>query len=98
MPAGDRPLLTVEYNARNFDRAWEAIDRGEPLDVVVRGWRVPILRRSVPLCEAFFGRERRSGAHTTGEAPRAVWLVQRMVARHLQPRDHCRDDGTVARD
>jgi len=61
-------VLTVEYGDRKFDRlAWDAIDRGEPLDVVVRGWRVPILRRSMPLCEASFGRERRSGSHTRGE-------------------------------
>ena len=60
-------MLTVEYSVRNFDLAWDAIDRGEPLDVIVRGWRVPILRRSMPLCAVFFGRERRSGRHTPSE-------------------------------
>jgi hypothetical protein len=60
-------VLTFEYDVRNFDRAWDAVDRGEPFDVIVRGWRVPILRRSMPLCEVFFGRERRSGPHTPSE-------------------------------
>jgi hypothetical protein len=60
-------LLIVEYSGHDFDSAWDAIGRGEPLDVIVRGWRVPILRRSMPLCEAFFGRERRLGPHTLGE-------------------------------
>ena len=93
-------MLTVEYGERKFDRlAWDAIDRGEPLDVVVRGWRVWILRRSMPLCAAFFGRERRSGPHTPRrEAARgAVWLVQPMAARDLQSRDHRWDDSRVAR-
>jgi hypothetical protein len=43
-----------------------------PLDMVVRGWRVPILRRPMPLCEAFFGCEHRSGPHTLGEKLRVV--------------------------
>lgn len=61
-------MLTVEYSARDFDDvAWDAIDRGEPVDVVVRGWRVPIIRRSMPLCEAFFGRARRAGRHSRSE-------------------------------
>jgi hypothetical protein len=67
MPTDERPLLTVEYNARNFDLAWEAVERGQPLDVVARGWRVPILRRSMPLCVAFFGRQRRASPHTAAE-------------------------------
>jgi hypothetical protein len=57
--------VTVEYGARDFDnQAWSAIDRGEAVDIVVRGWRAPIVRRSLPLCEAFFGRERSSGRHS----------------------------------
>jgi len=60
-------VLTFEYEVRNFDLAWNAVDRVEPFDVIVRGWRAPILRRSIPLCEVFFGRERRSGPHTPSE-------------------------------
>jgi hypothetical protein len=61
-------VLTVQYGAHNFDDlAWRAIDRGEPLEVIVRGWRVPFVRRSMPLCEVFFGRERRSGRHRLSE-------------------------------
>jgi hypothetical protein len=65
-------VLTVQDSARNLDQAWDAIDRGEPLDVVVRGWRLSIVRRVMPLCEAFFGRERRLGHHTRGEKLRLV--------------------------
>jgi hypothetical protein len=66
-------VLTVEHGDRKFDRlTWDAIDRGEPLDVVVRGWRVPILRRSMPLCEAFFGLARRSGPHRRSEILRSL--------------------------
>jgi len=92
-------MLTVEYSGRNFDSAWDAIDRGEALDVVVRGWRVPILRRSLPLCAVFFGRERRLNHHRPTKILHwALRLVQPVVARDLQPRDDCWDDGTVARD
>ncbi len=76
-------MLTVEYNARDFDNlAWDAIDRGEQVDIVVRGWRVPIVRRSMPLCETFFGRARRSGLHRPSEILRlglygwfCAWLL-----------------------
>src|SRR5690242_9026385 len=72
MPAGEKPLLTVAYNARNFDRAWDAVDRGEPLDVIVRGWRVRTVHRAMPLCVAFFGPDRRDGPHTAREKLRML--------------------------
>src|SRR5262249_58965901 len=73
-------MLTVEYSGSNFDSAWDAIDRGEALDVVVRGWRVPILRRSLPLCAVFFGRERRLNHHRPTEILR-IWLFGSVCPR-----------------
>jgi hypothetical protein len=76
-------VLTLEYSARDaYEQAWSAIDRGEAVDIVVRGWRVPILRRSRPLFEEFFGLERRSARHSAGQILRfalygwfTVWLL-----------------------
>jgi hypothetical protein len=49
-----RPI-SVAYSLRNADDvAWAAIDRSEPVDIVVEGWRVAFVKRSLPLCELFF--------------------------------------------
>jgi len=74
-------MVTIEYSSGDFETvAWPAIKRGEAVDVIVRGWRVVILRRSLPLWEIFFGPRRR--AHSWGELWRiglygwmTVWLL-----------------------
>jgi hypothetical protein len=43
-------MVTVDYQQSDFcTAAWAALDRREPLDVIIPGWRVEILRRCLPL-------------------------------------------------
>lgn len=61
-------VTTIEYSDRNVvDKAWKALDQRLAVDIIVRGWRVALVRRAMPLCPVFFGCGRPSARHTAGE-------------------------------
>jgi hypothetical protein len=63
---------TIEYRDRDvLDEAFFAIDQRLTVDIIVRGWRVPLVRRAMPLCEAIFGARSRGERHTRLDV---LWL------------------------
>ena len=43
-------MLALDYQQENFsDVAWDAIDRGEPFEVVITGKKIKILRKFIVL-------------------------------------------------
>src|SRR5262245_44819851 len=62
-------MLVLEYASKDVDRnAWSAIDRKEPLQLIVRGNKRAALKRALPFYQEYFDARRR------GIRKRSFWL------------------------
>lgn len=62
-------MTNIEYGSSNFDReAWAAIDRREPLTLIVRGRKRKALKRALAFYKEYYEAKRR------GEKKASTWL------------------------
>jgi hypothetical protein len=49
-------VTTLEYRDPDvLNKAWRALDQRHAVDIIVRGWRVPLVRRAMSLGPVFYG-------------------------------------------